>query len=287
MVVYHKNKEIAVGKEALMKYCVNARIVSNSKIKSDYYKIILVSKKISEISKPGQFILIKVNNTLNPLIRRPFSINKIEKSNIHIIYKIVGKGTQELSKKREGNYLNIIGPLGNGIDVSASFLPSFTSHLILVGGGYGISPLVFLAEELVKHKVSSSNISVFIGAKSKDDILCVDDFLKIGIRPKIATEDGSKGFKGMITDLLILNPSLFALHPLTIYACGPHLMLKKVVEISKKFKTKCYVLCEEIITCGVGSCLGCAVKVKDKNNYAYKMVCSDGPVFSCDEIIFD
>lgn len=262
-----------------MKYHLSVKIISNKKIRNDYYKLVLKCPEIALLSLPGQFISILVNKDDDFLLRRPFSINKIEKNNIHIIYKVVGKGTEILRKKKKDEYLNILGPLGKGIDIDCGF----NSQLILVGGGYGISPLLFLAEELIKNKISPSSILVLIGAKSKEEILGVDDFKKNKVNTIISTEDGTDGIKGKVTDAL---PDILKNKKAVIYSCGPKAMLKKVSSISKKYHSKCYVLLEEIIACGVGACLGCAVKVKDRSGYSYKMVCTDGPVFDAEEILW-
>ncbi len=262
-----------------MKYNVNTKIISNKKIKSSYYKLVLFCKEISSIAQPGQFVSILVSKKYDPLLRRPFSINKIEKNNIHIIYKVVGRGTEILRKKKKDEYLNILGPLGKVI----SFVPPPSPYYILVGGGYGISPLLFLAEELIKNKISPSSISVLIGAKSKKEILGGEDFKKNKINTVISTEDGTEGIKGKVTDAL---SDILKNKKAIIYSCGPKEMLKKVHYISKKYNSKCYVLLEEMIACGVGACLGCAVKVKGTQGYSYKMICTDGPVFDSEEILW-
>lgn len=271
-----------------MKYHILAEIISNKKIVKNYYKLVIKSPEISSSSKPCQLISILLDKTGGVFLRRPFSISQIKKDNIYIIYKVVGKGTEKLSRKRNGEMLDIIGPLGNKL--SEFFSPKFFSNFFLGGGGYGISPLLFLSEYLIENGVSPSSITVLIGAKSKEEILCEYEFKKIGCRVFLSTEDGSKGLRGNVVDLLEIRLKTALrqniLQHSAVFACGPKEMLKKIGEISRKYKSKCYVILEEIIACGVGACLGCAVKVKDASGFSYKMVCSDGPVFDVEDVLW-
>jgi len=191
-------------------------------------------------------------------------VNREEKS-FEILYEIKGEGTRFLSQYEEADDLDILGPLGNGFKIDLNI-----KNAILVAGGIGIAPLTFLAEELVKEKI---NVTLILGSKTKLDI----PLSAIGYKLLICTEDGSEGTKGLATDLLneFVRAQNFA--PLQIYACGPKAMLKAVAQI-----TNCQVSLEEIMACGVGACLGCAVKTKD----GYKMVCKDGPVFNSEDIIW-
>ena len=257
----------------------NLRIIDNKKIGESYYKLVLRAEDIARIAKPGQFILIKVKNGFEPLLRRPFSIHKSYKSTIEVIYKIVGVGTKILSNKRKGEIIDVLGPLGKGFDLSNFQFPISNFQSLIVGGGYGIAPLYFLAKELMKRKIQ---LEVLIGAKDKNSILCENDFLKIGTKPLITTEDGSKGNKGVITDLLNSQLSTIDYRLSTIYACGPMEMLKKVSNISKKYNVNFQVSLEEKFACGIGICLGCVIKTTQGN----KRVCKDGPVFLGDEINF-
>lgn len=250
-----------------------AKIISHKKIAPFHYKMTLEEKNIAKYSSPGQFIQIKISEENNPLLRRPFSINNINFSCIDIIYKIVGKGTKILSQKKIGEYLDILGPLGQGFKI-----PKESYKIILVGGGYGISPLYFLGKEL---KNKNFDFKVIISAKNKALLICKNDFKKIGVKTYLTTENGSIGKKGLATDLLknLLNHS----DKFLVYACGPISMLKCVVEICKEYLAECQVSLETIIACGLGACFGCTINTKD----GYKLVCKDGPVFRGEDIIFD
>ena len=250
-----------------------AKIITNQKIAPDHFILSFkapgsMAKKI----KPGQFFKIKVNNSNKPLLRRPFSVHKIGNSKIEILYKVVGEATRILSTKKTGNMLDILGPLGNGFDADRS------GPAILVGGGHGVAPLVELAKNFVKHKTIPA---VFIGARTKEHIVCDKEFEKLGAQVHIITEDGSKGRKGLVTEFVKSKiTSKSSKKPATIYACGPSPMLAAVGKLAKQYKIPCRVSLEEYMACGIGTCLGCAVKTRS----GYKMVCKDGPVFDAKEI---
>ncbi|MCM8801010.1 MAG: dihydroorotate dehydrogenase electron transfer subunit [Candidatus Omnitrophica bacterium] len=256
---------------------IKARIIESLRLTLGYHKLLLSAEGITQLARPGQFINIKVCQDYEPLLRRPFSIHRIKDAYLEIIFKIVGKATELLSKKDQGDYLDIIGPLGKGFWIfdSSAWVP------ILVGGGIGIAPLLFLGEYL-KHLGFLS--IVLIGAKKKDEILAEEDFRRIGCKVKVSTEDGSRGFKGKVTDLLIkvLKKGSFPKEAI-IYACGPRRMLEEINLISKRYRVSAQVSLEEHMACGIGACFGCVVNTRD----GYKRVCKDGPVFNIDEIVWN
>lgn len=252
---------------------VRAKIIYNKRIKGNYFHLALRTPQIAKTSLPGQFLNIKVSDGDEPLLRRPLSIHRLKGVDIELLYEVVGRATQILSERRPGEYLSAIGPLGNGFTLSAK---NRTLN-ILVAGGMGVAPLVFLADRLNKF-----GVLVLIGGKSKEPILCEKEFKQLGCVVKIATDDGSKGFRGKITELL---GRLLLTHnsPLpAIYACGPRPMLKEITRISKKYSIPAQVSLEEHMACGIGACLGCVVNTKD----GFKRVCKEGPVFNGDEIIW-
>jgi dihydroorotate dehydrogenase electron transfer subunit len=153
-----------------------------------------------------------------------------------------------------------------------------------VAGGMGVAPLIFLAEKLAKSQVTShkSQVIVLIGAKTKGQIICEKEFKELGCEVKIATDDGSRGFKGNITDLFRNLVSSVEYRVSSIYACGPRPMLKEISWISKKYKMPAQISLEEHMACGIGACLGCVVNTKE----GFKRVCKEGPVFKADEIVW-
>jgi len=252
---------------------LKAKILKNAEISPTFYKMRVESLYLAKNSKPGQFIEVKCSDDTDPLLRRPLGVHRISKNGIDLLYEVVGKGTAMLSEKKAGEEIDLIGPLGNGFNIAAS-----TKAAILVAGGIGVAPLVALAEKLVR---TGRKISVVIGAKKKSHLLCEGELRALGCTIKIATEDGSKGYRGLVTDLLRdMLATSYALRA-TICACGPAGMLKTVSKMAKEKRIPCQVSLEERMACGVGVCLGCPVKVKGGE---YKMVCKDGPVFNAEEI---
>ena len=240
-----------------------------------FYRMGLKIGALSRITQPGQFFTVRCSNGMNPLIRRPFGVHRIKgKGVLEILYKVVGPATELLSKKKTGDMLDIIGPLGNGFPLRTTNHERRTT--ILVAGGHGVAPLVELASRL-------ANTVVFMGAKTEAEAVCERDFQKLGAEVHIATEDGSKGHKGLVTDLLkdFLRNTQSARRT-TIYACGPNAMLKAIAKIAAAKKIKAYGSFEEHLACGVGSCYGCAIRTKD----GYRRICHDGPVFDLREIIW-
>lgn len=255
------------------------KIDSNHKISNDYFKIILQAGKITRLAKPGQFIEIKVSDNHEPLLRRPFSVHRTADNNLTVLYEIVGEGTEILSTRKAGEYLDVIGPLGNGFNYE---LPAINCEPILIAGGMGTAPLVFLAEKLANVKGRGSKFTVLIGARTKNQILCEKEFRDLGCEVKVSTEDGSKGFKGRVTDLLKLSLINVNYQQATFFSCGPHPMLKEVAALSKKYNIPAQVSLESHMACGIGACLGCVVDTID----GFKRACKEGPVFKSEEIIW-
>ncbi|MFH1540767.1 MAG: dihydroorotate dehydrogenase electron transfer subunit [Elusimicrobiota bacterium] len=272
---------------------IDCEIISNKQISEKCFLITFLGNKITNEIKPGQFVMVYDTKTF---LRRPFSVCDVSEKNFSIVFKVVGTGTKILSQKKAGDIVNIICPLGTG------FLLPITSYNlphIIVAGGTGVASLFFLTQYLSTYQYINMPPVVFIGAKTKTDILFENEFKKLGCKVIISTEDGSYGLKGLITDALIkfllsIRPASHTLHP-TVYACGPSPMLKKIAEICKNKKLKCYASLEEKMACGFGACAGCTIKIKsekcktenkDITPYTYKRVCKDGPVFDIEEIVW-
>lgn len=252
------------------------KILANDKIAPGYYKMALASPHIAKTARPGQFVHIKVNDGYEPLLRRPFSIHSIKNNDIiEILYRVVGKGTTLLSEKEVGEELDVLGPLGNGFKIDKEGM-----KFVIIAGGAGIAPLFLLTKNLIHY---SNDVIVLIGAKSKELILCEQEFKDLGLEAQIATEDGSYGHKGVVTDLLYLLPAT----SLSLFACGPAIMLHEVANFSIKNNLPCQLSLESRMACGLGACLGCVIKVKNGVKTAYKRVCKEGPVFDAKEIIWE
>ncbi len=251
---------------------IKAKITSNKQFKENYWHLEFKSEVSAKNALPGQFVNIRVGNGIEPLLRRPVSIHGVKAAKVKLFYEVVGTGTQILSPSKSGEFLDVIGPLGNGFDYRRAAKAKEEKN-ILVAGGMGVAPLFFLAE-----KIKSTKPLVLIGAKTKKQILCMQEFKKLGCAIKLATDDGSAGFKGKVTDLLkiILEQS----KPLGLFSCGPQAMLKIVSKIACENKINAQLSLEEHMACGIGACLGCVVSTKA----GYKRVCKDGPVFSSEEL---
>jgi dihydroorotate dehydrogenase electron transfer subunit len=212
-------------------------------------------------AKPGQFVHIRCTDGTDPLLRRPLSVHRIEtkkgvgQATIQLLYKVVGKGTELLSRKRAGEGLDVLGPLGNGFRIRSSI----KCHLI-VAGGMGVAPLVGLADAIRRMR-RPGRIDVIIGAKSEELVLCKKEFEKSGATVHVATEDGSLGFKGLASELLgdVLRNN--EKESTAIYTCGPKPMLSAIGQISMEHGIPCQICMEESMACGIGFCMGCVVKV--------------------------
>lgn len=264
---------------------LKARIIANQRIKGPYSHSIIQAPALALQANPGQFLQVKVGDAVSPLLRRPFGVHGTEGQKVKIMYEVVGPATTIFSNRQPGDYLDVIGPLGNGFN-----LPPITCHLrpILVAGGMGVAPLVFLAEKLTEGKSTKlrGKSLVLIGARTKDDILCEKEFKKLGCDVKIATDDGSRGFKGKVTELLnkiLRENEKTRKRENEIYACGPRPMLKEISRSALQYNVPAQVSLEEHLACGIGACLGCVIETR----YGYKRVCKDGPVFDARDIIWD
>jgi len=253
------------------------KVIAKKKLGKQYFQLTFYSPHIARTALPGQFVEVKVSDSDIPLLRRPLGVHKTGKQTFDVLCEVVGEGTKILSRVNPGEYLDVIGPLGNGFNVRQSG--------VIVAGGMGVAPLIFLAEKLREISNPKSQIPnlVLIGAKSKRQILCEKEFRKLECSVKIATDDGSAGFKGRVTDLLrhLLRAKSYELRA-NIYACGPKPMLKEVSLLSQEFKVPAQISLEAHMACGFGACLGCVVDTID----GFKRVCKDGPVFKADEIIW-
>jgi len=260
-----------------------AKILSNVKIASRLYRMVLEALSIARVASPGQFLHIRCTTSYDPLLRRPFSVHRIKEGSVEILYRVVGKGTEVLSQRKAGEELSILGPLGSGFPIEEK-----VDTAILVAGGIGIAPLICLAEKLV----SSKKVYALVGARTKELILYEKELKGLGIDVRVATDDGSYGKKGMVTDLLreLLSTIYSLLSTIIIYACGPRDMLREVAQISKSYGIRSEASFEENMGCGLGACMGCVIKVKSNATttpFVYKRVCKDGPIFNLDDVVWE
>lgn len=228
--------------------------------------------KAAKAAKPGQFVNILCEGG-DALLRRPISICDAEGDLLRIVYEVKGKGTTLLSKYQVGQKVDFLGPLGNGFDVTAS-----GEKPLVIGGGIGTYPLYLLTKQL-------HNPNVFLGFRDKNRLTLLDEFERTA--PTLAaTDDGSYGYHGLVTDLM--KKHLETDGGTMIYACGPKPMLKAVQRLAEQFGVPTQLSMEERMGCGIGACLVCACKTKAANGEVHQShVCCDGPVFDGKTIVFD
>jgi len=254
----------------------HAEVLWNRRLTPPYYKIGLRAPDSFATAIPGQFITLRLGDQMDPLLRRPFSIHQLiirddVFTGIELLYKVVGAGTQKLTRLRSGDRVDLLGPLGNGFYIAEHF-----QRVFIVAGGIGIAPMPFLISRLLDKSLDRSRCKVFIGGKSKSDLLCSDDLSDLGISVHTTTDDGSCGDQCLVTDPVEIEIS--DSKPDVIYACGPMQMLSCVAGIAEKYGIECQVSIETMMACGMGACLGCAVESR-KEPDRYLHACSDGPVF--------
>jgi dihydroorotate dehydrogenase electron transfer subunit len=255
-----------------------ASIVDNRPLASDVYHLTLKAPKIAAEAKPGQFVMVKVAPGLEPTLRRPFSLHRLDREagQVEIIYQVVGKGTDILTERKPGEQIEVLGPLGRGFCLKEG------KRIGLVGGGMGIAPLLAVAEQAVQE---GREVVAFLGARTGDYLLAQEKFERLG-QVFVVTDDGSVGEKALVSKPLeeyLENQQLDLL-----LACGPTPMLKALTGIVEAQGIPTQLSLEQRMGCGVGACLGCAfpVKADTPEGYTYKRVCHDGPVFWAHEVLF-
>ena len=247
------------ARKAIMKDSVFT-IIANDLIAKNVYRMILEGDT-SAVRNPGEFINIRIDGFY---LRRPISVHDLEDGRVTVIYKVVGRGTEAMSRMSAGEKLQALTGLGNGYDLSLS-----GERPLLLGGGVGVPPLYLLAKRLIEQ---GRSVSVVLGFNTADEVFCEEEFRRLGCKVTVATADGSKGVKGFVTDAMPDDYTYF-------YTCGPEPMLKAVyrtTETSGQFSF------EERMGCGFGACMGCSCKTIA----GYKRICKDGPVLKKEEILW-
>lgn len=244
-------------------------VIKNQQLAGDLYELEFIAPQMAAKCKPGQFLHVKVSAQQDPLLRRPISIYDVDKEagRITLLYKVVGRGTQLMTGLRPKDTLDVMGPLGRGFT-----LPDQPQNVLLVGGGVGIAPLMYLARCL---KAQNCAVKVLYGVGSSAELVASARFINMGVELATATMDGSDGHKGLVTDLLSDQAEG---KPGLIYTCGPEIMMAAIADYASSNNIPGECSLEEHMACGVGACLGCARKLK-KADAGYVKVCKDGPVF--------
>ena len=272
-------------------------VVINKKVGPEHFLMRVYVPELTKLAKPGQFVHVRCSSFMDPLLRRPISLHGIDygRGTVSLLYQVLGRGTRLLAELAQGDEVDIMGPLGKGFSI-----PDGLRRVLLVGGGIGAAPLFPLIQNLKHYNIEQT---VFLGARTAEFIIGRDQLVSLGIKTETATDDGSLGHKGFVTDLaceLMQNE-----RPDYFYACGPNPMLRKLVELALEYGIEGQVSLEEHMGCGVGACLACVCKTKgegkqpvngkqpangylpEADDFEYRKVCKDGPVFAASEVILD
>ncbi|WP_027717202.1 dihydroorotate dehydrogenase electron transfer subunit [Desulfovirgula thermocuniculi] len=261
--------------------------MQNKKVGLDVYRMELFAPDVAAQARPGQFLHVSVHtkgrgsDCYDPLLRRPLSVHGVDvkRGAVALLYRVVGRGTALLARVKEGELLDVLGPLGRGFS-----LPPAGSRVVLVAGGMGVAPLYFLAEELLRF---GHEVHFLAGARRLEELYLLGDLLALeekrpSFKPSFATDDGSYGFCGPVTGLL--EVLLAAVKVDRAYACGPRQMLREAAGVLARFGVPGEVSLEERMGCGVGACLSCACRVREAGGFSYRRVCADGPVFAAESV---
>jgi dihydroorotate dehydrogenase electron transfer subunit len=254
-----------------------AEIISNIRINESFH--LLTIAPLSENTQPraGQFYMLQAGFGSDPLLKRPFSIYDFDERGLQFLFRIRGRGTSYLSAIHASEVIHAIGPLGNGY-------PPPDGLFIAIAGGIGIASIMGLLKQF------QNKAFLFYGARAKSELVMLDEALVLSKEVCISTNDGSIGHLGLVTELfkdfIESNPGL---KTLPVYCCGSPPMLNAIQSIVERYNLNCYASIEERMACGIGACLSCAAKVKNEkdNDFSYKRVCKEGPVFNLSDIIWE
>lgn len=253
------------------------RVLAQKPLSAGYWSLELEAGEIADQARPGQFVHFRVPSLEKASLRRPFSIFGASEGVLKILYKTVGRGTEEMNRLKPGDEVQVIGPLGNGFPLEPQGVP------VLVAGGYGVAPLCFLASRMQQKGV------VLVGGRTADDVLAVEEFERLGWTVGVATQDGSRGVKGLVTGPL--DGELARLRAegkaAELYACGPDGMLRAVCERALANGCRGWISLDKHMVCGVGACLACVQNLKRPDGSTWiGRVCHDGPIFEVREIVW-
>lgn len=245
------------------------KVIGNKRLNDDFVLIELWGEQKLPDFKPGQFAQVKVEGSVGTFLRRPISIHEVDngRNTFKLLIQLAGKGTETLSRLKNGDLLNLVYPLGNSFS-----LPAADEKVLIVGGGCGVAPLLFLGKYL---KANGHTPDVLLGFRNTERIIEYEQYLKIG-KVFLTTEDGSMGEKGIVTSHSVLLNSRYD----RVYCCGPEKMMKAVAGWCKINNIICEVSLENLMACGIGACLCCVVDTVKGN----LCTCTDGPVFNTTEL---
>lgn len=268
-------------------------ITGNTPLAGGHFLLSVDAPAQAAEARPGQFAMVHILGHSDVLLRRPLSIFDITAKGgrrgaprvLQFLYKRVGRGTALIADLKRGDKVGLLGPLGRGF-LEPEYLPKLRTadEVLHVAGGIGIAALLLPARHLAKEGIRQR---LFFGARTKDDLVAASEFKSLVRGTVLATEDGSAGVRGFVTEPLEQYLAANAGKKFFLVACGPWPMLKATVALASRFAHPCIVSIESRMGCGLGACLGCCVRVQGQGHDAYQRVCKDGPVFWADKIVWD
>ena len=274
------------------------RVVENRPLTGGHYLLSLHSPRQAQAARPGQFAMVHLLGRSDVLLRRPMSIYEVKPGGrngkrgarkpaeiVQFLYKVVGRGTRLMSELKAGDRVGLLGPLGHGFFAEEySDRTEQAEETLLVAGGIGIAALLLPARQLA---AGGHSTRLFFGARSGPEIVGVQDFAPWVSGTVLATEDGSLGHRGFVTQPLKIFLDRHAKKKYVVMACGPLPMLQAVVKLTKQYGHPCLVSMENRMGCGLGVCLGCSIHVQGQGHEAYQRVCTEGPVFWADKVVWE
>jgi dihydroorotate dehydrogenase electron transfer subunit len=249
----------------------DVKIVSREQRAEGLFALALESRELAHATRPGQFLNIRIDNSFSPLLRRPFSVSRVNGDLVEVLFNVVGRGTEILSGKRPGDALNVLGPLGVPFHVEGGY-----SLALIVAGGLGVAPFPLLSSVLQQ---AGKKIQTFLGARTVSQV--TQHYLQ---NVHVATDDGSMGFHGTVVQLLEDSWKKENPKKTKIFGCGPTRMMKALSEFARNREVDCELSLEGDMACGIGICQGCPVE-RASGEKKYSLVCVEGPAFNSNDVI--
>jgi dihydroorotate dehydrogenase electron transfer subunit len=270
---------------------VTAPVTANVLLARAVYALRIHVPDIAGAIRPGQFLMLRLPDTTDPLLARPFAFYDVvpdatgRPADLDIVYLVIGKMTRRMAVLRPGDAVEVCGPLGNGFPDLAG-----RDHVALVAGGIGQTPFLAYIRELLGHRgyagalprQTVKRVSLFYGVRTAELAAGVDDFRAAGAEVHLASDDGSLGFRGFVTQLLEQHPM-----PQHLVGCGPEPMLRALASLARRRSVPCHLSLETPMACGVGICFSCVTRVRTPDGWDYRRVCVDGPVFDLATLAWD
>jgi dihydroorotate dehydrogenase electron transfer subunit len=274
-----------------------AAVIENRSLSGGHFLLSLDAPRQAPEVRPGQFVMLRILGRSDVLLRRPMSVFDVQTNGgqssasshtlgvIQLLYKVVGRGTRLMAELKPGDKVGLLAPLGHGF-FEEEYLPHAheCDEILFVAGGIGIAALLLPAKHLAE---AGFKQRLFFGARTKDDLVGVKQFKPLVRAMLLATENGSAGYRGFVTRPLEQYLIKHSDRKFLLMVCGPWAMLRATVELAKRFRHPCLVSMENRMGCGLGVCLGCSIRVQGEGHEAYQRVCTEGPVFWADKIVWD